>query len=162
MTATLAQLRSSVALQMALDRQRMATNLARLREAKRWTQEELEEASGVSERTISRIESPRAQDMEKEIRHKTIEKLAKALGVEPDDVSGGAQLAPEPPTETPDLIGQFNGETQLDRIEEALAQQGEQLKLILAQIDSAVLASAVEEALRASRSPKTAKRQRAA
>lgn len=93
---------------MALDRKRMATNLVRLREEKRWTQAKLVEESGVSLRTVQRIEKPKLQDTT-EIRYSTIEKLADALGTTAEAISDGASLAADPPIGTPDLMGAMNG-----------------------------------------------------
>lgn len=95
---------------MALDRKRMATNLVRLREEKRWTQAKLVEESGVSLRTVQRIEKPKLQDTT-EIRYSTIEKLADALGTTAEAISDGASLAADPPTATPDLLGAMTGES---------------------------------------------------
>lgn len=120
MTATIARLRSTLALQMALDSKRRAARLTELRENARLTQKALEEKSGVSERTIQRAENP---DDDIELRYSTREKLAKALGVKPEALLAEAN---EPKGETPDLMGTVNGgppddlQQRLDQLEEML------------------------------------------
>jgi transcriptional regulator with XRE-family HTH domain len=97
MTATIERLRTTLALQMALDSKRRAARITDLREQARLTQRALEEKSGVSERTIQRAEDP---DDDIELRYSTREKLAKAFGVKPDDLLPEADAATK--GETPD------------------------------------------------------------
>jgi transcriptional regulator with XRE-family HTH domain len=60
-------------------RERLAINVRNERLARRWTQEELEHKSGVSQRYISCVESAKSS-----ISIDTLEKLADALGLEGD------------------------------------------------------------------------------
>lgn len=95
----------SVLLVMEEHRKQAGLRLAQLREARGWTQRELSDQSGVSEKTISRFENGRYEG-----RRGTVRSLATALGVDPDDITG-------PPPAPLGLNGQ---PSQLDRIEELL------------------------------------------
>jgi transcriptional regulator with XRE-family HTH domain len=78
-----------------------------LRDAADLTQEALAEKSGVSERTIQRMEDPE-DDIEP--RYATREKLAKVLKVKPDDFLPAA-VEPDTATngDTPDLMSSVSG-----------------------------------------------------
>jgi transcriptional regulator with XRE-family HTH domain len=136
---------------MALDSKRRAARLTQLREQARLTQKGLDEKSGVSERTIQRAEDPN-DDIE--LRYSTREKLAKALGVKPEDLLAEAETEKG---DTPDVIGSLNGNSapgdtdelraQLDRIEQ---RQTDLAALIEAQAEamSQQFSARLEELLR--------------
>jgi transcriptional regulator with XRE-family HTH domain len=141
MTATIARLRTTLALQMALDSKRRAARMAELREGADLTQDALALQSGVSERTIQRIENPE-DDIEP--RYATREKLAKVLKIKPDD------LLPEavpPSTETngttPDLNAALNGNGHQPQDLQALHQKLDALAHDLDWLSSAVEAIAL-------------------
>lgn len=137
MTATMAQLRTTLTIQMAMDRQLIAARVIALRNRNGLTQEALRDKSGLSLRTIQRIEKPDPKKLT-EIRHSTVDALAKALGVEAREITEDtAVVKDDPPTATPDLIGQMSGDRteiaelreQLGRMEEAIAELRELVSL---------------------------------
>lgn len=69
---------------------KLRERLAELREERGWSQAELARLAGLSSTTVSRIESGDRVDT----RWDTIMKLASALGVEPEDLTGEQRPAP--------------------------------------------------------------------
>jgi transcriptional regulator with XRE-family HTH domain len=105
MSATRKVERVTLALQMALDRQRAGAELAALRNEKRMTQDDLEEATGLSKRQLQRYEGGTSMP-----RWKNLDKLAEILGPEVYDIVRDDEIA-DVPAETPDPFGptQRNG-----------------------------------------------------
>jgi transcriptional regulator with XRE-family HTH domain len=105
---------AAVSVLLAMDEHRKAAGLrlVRIRESRRMTQEDLAHAAGVSVKTISRFENGHHDG-----RRGTIKKIAKALGIEEQDVTG--------PPPAPLGLGFSSAEEQLERrveeMEERLA-----------------------------------------
>lgn len=79
--------------EMAERRKATGQRVVELREKKRWSQEELATNSGLSVKTISRLENGRYES-----RRNTIDRVADALGVSADDI--------DPPPSAPLGLGQ--------------------------------------------------------
>jgi transcriptional regulator with XRE-family HTH domain len=73
----------SVLLAMEEHRRQAGARVLQLREAKRWTHEDLAHAAGLSVKTVSRFEKGRNEG-----RRTTIRKLAQALNVDEADIIG--------------------------------------------------------------------------
>lgn len=98
---------ASLLLVLDVQRREVGRRIVRLREQKGWGQEDLAHAAEVSVKTISRIENGRHES-----RNNTVERIAKALDVDKDD------LWPKP---APLGLGAEDPyREQLDRIEQAL------------------------------------------
>jgi transcriptional regulator with XRE-family HTH domain len=96
----------SVLLAMEEHRKQAGIRVLQLREARRWTHEDLAHAAGVSVKTVSRFEKGRVEG-----RRGTVRKIAEALGVDEADIVG---LPPAP------LGLGVPAVSQLDRIEKML------------------------------------------
>jgi transcriptional regulator with XRE-family HTH domain len=96
----------SVLLAMEEHRKQAGIRVLQLREARRWTHEDLAHAAGISVKTVSRFEKGRVEG-----RRGTVRKIAEALGVDEADIVG---LPPAP------LGLGVPAVSQLDRIEKML------------------------------------------
>src|SRR5690348_2606537 len=86
----------SLLLSMETYRREIGLRVVALREQRRWTQEDLAHASDLSVKTVSRLENGRHDG-----RRSTIEKVAKALGVDQEVLLG--------PPPKPLGLGETNG-----------------------------------------------------
>lgn len=94
--------RATVLWIMSEQREQIAQRLTDLRQARRWTVDDLAHAAGVSPKTISRLQNAKGDP-----RRSTVRKIADALEVDPAEF-----LGPPPAAQA----------TQLDRIESKLDQ----------------------------------------
>lgn len=97
----------SVQLQMDEHRKQAGLKLVRLRDARGWNQEDLAHHANVSVKTVSRFENGRHDG-----RRSTIEKLAKALRVRPETLTGAVSVP------SPSELEHF--EARLDQVMERL------------------------------------------
>lgn len=98
----------SVLLAMEDQRKQAGLRLVRLREQRGWNQEELAHEAKLSVKTVSRFENGRHDG-----RRNTIKRLAEALGVNEQDITG-------PPPAPLGLDAEAPSDDQLDRIEAKL------------------------------------------
>ena len=139
-TSQIPAFRRRVADQMADYRRRLAERVQHERERKSLSRDDLALRSGVSGKTVKRIEEQKVENP----RPVTIRRLADALGIEPEKL--------RPPVEIE--------EDQLHRIEDELAKIKQLLADLLARDKAAAARAEAQERQRAERRP-PARRQRA-